>query len=143
MGDDWTHVRIRRETHALLARMIDSRQETFIKGHMTAWWNSEDGPTFDEMIAYLVAHVQRDRKRSLTRLRDRASHQPASGTARNRSTTPSTGRTRMRERAGAGQVDRHGLAGQSTAKVLLIESSGDSDDGHTRGRAEGQNQTGM
>ena len=64
VAEDWVMVRVRRSTHLALARMINERQGSADRAQMTAWWDGEFGPTFDELLAWLVARVENDRRRA-------------------------------------------------------------------------------
>ena len=64
MAQDWVMVRVRRTTHAALSRLIDSRALSAIRQQMDPWWDGDSGPTFDELLAWLAAHVENDRRRA-------------------------------------------------------------------------------
>lgn len=59
-----THIRVSTTTYQRLSLLADRWHKAADRGYMVQWWNGDQGPTYEEMIRYLVDHLVGHRQRS-------------------------------------------------------------------------------
>lgn len=66
-GNDegWTHVKIKRRTHARLMAMVESMQRMYEEGKINGWWTGEKcsvGALLNYLMNRVISHRQRAAK---------------------------------------------------------------------------------